>query len=60
MPRRSRVYTTLLAVFVALALAASWGPTRSARAQIDVSIDPAMAKGTRDARITIFEFSDYE
>ena len=60
MPGRSRVYTTLLAVFVALVLTASWGPARSARAQIDVSIDPAMTKGARDARITIFEFSDYE
>ena len=54
MPGRSRGYTTLLAVFSVIVLAASWGPARSARAQIDVSIDPVLTKGASDARITIF------
>jgi hypothetical protein len=59
MPGRSRVYT-LLAISVAVALAASWAPARSVHAQFNVSIDPAMTKGAPDARITIYEFSDYE
>ena len=59
MPGRSRVYT-LLAISVAVALAGFWAPARSAHAQVNVSIDPAMTKGARDARITIYEFSDYE
>jgi hypothetical protein len=32
-----------------------------ARAQVvDISVDPSMAKGASDARVTILEFSDYQ
>jgi hypothetical protein len=57
MPGRPRVYTLLA---VAVALAASCAPARGARAQLNVSIEPAMTKGAANARITIYEFSDYE
>lgn len=60
MPGRSRVYTTLLSVLVVALLLAWWGSAQPARAQVDVSVDAVMTKGALDARVTIFEFSDYE
>jgi hypothetical protein len=30
------------------------------RADVDLTVDPAMTQGTRDARVTIVEFSDYQ
>ena len=56
---RPRVYTTLLAVLV-VAAAAWWALIPAARGQVDVSVDPAMTRGALTARVTIFEFSDYE
>ena len=29
-------------------------------AQVEISVDPAMVKGPRDAAVTIIEFSDYQ
>jgi hypothetical protein len=60
MPGRSRVYTSLLSVLVVAVLLAWWGASRSARGQVDVSVDAVMTKGALGARVTIFEFSDYE
>ena len=60
MPGRSRVYTTLLSVLVVVLLLAGWGTIPRAHAQVDVTVDPAMTKGAPGARVTIFEFSDYE
>ena len=57
---RPRVYTTLLAVLVVVAVAAWWALNPAARGQIDVCVEPAMTRGPLTARVTIFEFSDYE
>src|SRR5262249_1043671 len=46
----------LLAVLVAV-LAVSAGRTH---AKVEISINPAMVKGPRDAAVTIIEFSDYQ
>jgi hypothetical protein len=32
----------------------------SAQAQVEISINPVMVKGPRDAPVTIIEFSDYQ
>jgi hypothetical protein len=48
------VVVVVTLVFTALNRAAP------ARAQVDVSVDPAMTKGTASAPVTIFEFSDYQ
>ena len=31
-----------------------------ARAQVEITLDPAMARGPADAPVTILEFSDYQ
>ena len=59
MPRRPGVYTSVFAVLALAALVSFWSATR-ARGQVDVSVDAAMVKGASGARVTIFEFSDYE
>jgi hypothetical protein len=30
------------------------------RAQVQITLDPAMTKGAADSRVTIVEFSDYQ
>jgi hypothetical protein len=57
---RPRVYTTVLAVLILAAAAAWWALIPAARGQTDVSVDPTMTRGPHTARVTIFEFSDYE
>ena len=55
--RRSRVYTVFWLVLLAcLAL----GGAHNARAQVDISVHPAMTKGIAMAPVTIVEFSDYQ
>lgn len=57
--RSARVYyrwlraTALLLVGLALAAARS-------HAQVEITINPTMVKGPRDAAVTIIEFSDYQ
>jgi len=43
----------LLPVVLALAAART-------HAQVEITIDPTMVKGPRDAAVTIIEFSDYQ
>ena len=31
-----------------------------ARAQVEITLDPAMVRGSADAPVTILEFSDYQ
>ena len=50
--RWSRAAALLLVV---LALAAA-----RTHAQVEITIDPTMVKGPRDAAVTIIEFSDYQ
>lgn len=60
MRRRRR---SALALAVALLIASAWWaamPAAPARAQVDISIDPAMVKGAPTAAVTIVEFSDYQ
>jgi len=45
------------AAFLLGALALSAAPTY---AQVEISVNPAMVKGPRDAAVTIIEFSDYQ
>jgi hypothetical protein len=58
------VYYAFIVVGLLLAAGALlvWTLTRPgpARAQVDVSLDPAMTKGPADAVVTIIEFSDYQ
>jgi hypothetical protein len=42
-------------LLVVLALSAA-----RAHAQVEISVNPAMVKGPRDAAVTIIEFSDYQ
>lgn len=44
-----------LAVLLALHLT-----TPASRADVELTINPAMVKGAADARVTIVEFSDYQ
>jgi hypothetical protein len=44
-----------LAVLLALLLA-----TPASRADVELTVNPAMVKGAADARVTIVEFSDYQ
>jgi hypothetical protein len=52
--RRSRTLRAL-GLLAALALGAP-----GVRAQVDVSVEPAMTKGPRGAPVIILEFSDYQ
>jgi len=47
--------TVLASALLALLLAAP-----ASRADIELTVDPAMVKGAADARVTIVEFSDYQ
>jgi protein-disulfide isomerase len=49
-----------LAIAVLLLVAFALTLTRSARAQVDLTIDPAMTRGPASAPVTIVEFSDYQ
>lgn len=50
------MYTTALVLVVGAAL----GGVISARAQVDITVHPAMTKGAGTAPVTIVEFSDYQ
>ena len=51
-PRRATVLAVTLAALL-LAVPVS-------RADIDLTVEPAMVKGAQGARVTIVEFSDYQ
>jgi protein-disulfide isomerase len=51
-------YRSFQALVVAL-LAAAVGPA-TARAQVEITVDPNMVKGAPGAPVTIVEFSDYQ
>jgi protein-disulfide isomerase len=51
------VYTILPAAALALAAAL---PAAPARAQLELTVTPAMTKGPAQAPVTIVEFSDYQ
>jgi hypothetical protein len=57
--RSARVYIKGVhaAAFLLAVLALSAARTH---AQVEISINPAMVKGPRDAAVTIIEFSDYQ
>jgi hypothetical protein len=57
--RSARVYYRWFraTVFLLMVIAPS---AERADAQIEISIDPMMVKGPRDAAVTIIEFSDYQ
>lgn len=59
---RGRMLSALGLAGLALAALAWWAvmPVTTARAQVDISIDPAMVKGAPAAAVTIVEFSDYQ
>jgi hypothetical protein len=52
----------LLVVLLVLAIggAAAIFLVPRGRAQVQVSVEPSMAKGPADSRVTIVEFSDYQ
>lgn len=60
--RRRRLWVTAFVAVVLLIVAGRWGlhDVGPARGQVNLSIDPAMVKGARGARVTIIEFSDYQ
>lgn len=51
--RRSRVYYSLLAVLLLIVGGRADG-------QVNLTVDPAMARGAAGAPVTIVEFSDYQ
>jgi hypothetical protein len=58
MPRRARVYYSLLAPSLLALLALVAGPR--AEGQVSLTVTPAMTKGAAGAPVTIVEFSDYQ
>ncbi len=54
-----RVYTRRLWSATLLALIVSLGGV-PARAQVNLSVDPAMTKGPPNAPVVMIEFSDYQ
>ncbi len=50
-PRRAVLASSLLALLLA---------APASRADIELTVDPAMVRGAADARVTIVEFSDYQ
>ena len=57
--RSARVY--IRGVHAAAFLLAVFAPSAArTHAQVEISINPAMVKGPRDAAVTIIEFSDYQ
>jgi len=57
--RSARVYYRWFRASALLLLALATGVAR-AHAQVEITFDPAMIKGPRDAPVTIIEFSDYQ
>ena len=51
MPRLALLAASLLACLLA---------APASRADVEMTVDPAMVKGPADARVTIVEFSDYQ
>ena len=57
--RSARVYYTWFRAAALLLMAVAPSVPR-AYAQVEISINPMMVKGPRDAAVTIIEFSDYQ
>jgi hypothetical protein len=57
---RPRVYTTQRVPRLVMLLVILLVTVTSARAQVDITVDPAMTKGAGGAPVTIVEFSDYQ
>jgi hypothetical protein len=57
--RSARVYYRWFRAAALLLMVISLSAAR-AYAQIEISINPMMVKGPRDAAVTIIEFSDYQ
>ena len=57
--RSARVYYTWFRA-IALLLMVIAPSARRAAAQVEITINPMMVKGPRDAAVTIIEFSDYQ
>lgn len=57
--RSARVYYRWLRAAALLLMVIAPSAT-SAQAQVEISINPVMVKGPRDAPVTIIEFSDYQ
>lgn len=57
--RSARVYYSWFRAAPLLLVALAAGTMR-AHAQVEITVNPAMVKGPRDAAVTIIEFSDYQ
>jgi hypothetical protein len=57
--RSAREYTRWFHAATFLLVGLALGAART-HAQVEISIDPMMVKGPRDAAVTIIEFSDYQ
>ena len=57
--RSARVYYRWLRAAALLLVGLGAGAART-HAQVEISINPMMVKGPRDAAVTIIEFSDYQ
>ena len=57
--RSARVYYRRFRAAPLLLVMLTLGAART-HAQVEITIDPMMVKGPRDAAVTIIEFSDYQ
>jgi hypothetical protein len=57
--RSARVYYRWFRAAPLLLVMLALGAART-HAQVEITIDPMMVKGSRDAAVTIIEFSDYQ
>ena len=57
--RSARVYYRWFRAAALLLMMVAPSATRAA-AQVEISLNPMMVKGPRDAAVTIIEFSDYQ
>ena len=57
--RSARVYYSWLRATPLLLAVLALGAART-HAQVEITINPMMVKGPRDAAVTIIEFSDYQ
>ena len=58
---RARVYLGVALALVVLAVVAVMTPgARRARADVELTVNPAMTRGPATAPVTIVEFSDYQ
>jgi hypothetical protein len=57
--RSARVYYRWFRAAALLLVALALSAART-HAQVEITIDPTMVKGPRDAAVTIIEFSDYQ